>query len=247
MKKIWAAVPCYTGEITVETASSLFAEFAHAMANKIGFCVEFCPYNPMIHYVRNFLCRKFLETDYTDMVFIDADVGWKPGTLCQLAAYPVDIVGAVYPHRGEPEGYPIRYIPERTELSGVMFDGFEKPLLEVEGLPAGCLRISRRALEVIQAKFPQNVYADMEGIKTYSFFEFSKERGGFNGEDWHFCLMARDAGLKIWCDPELDMTHTGTKTFRGNLGKHLRARVAAQDTDAAMANIMKFAGVKEAA
>ena len=246
-KKRWVAVPCYTGQITVETATSLFAEMYHAFQRNWGYCVEFCPYNPMIHYVRNFMCRKFLETDYTDMIFIDADVGWEPGALCRLAEYPVDIVGAVYPHRGEPETYPIRYISERTELNGTLFDGCERPLLEVEGLPAGCMRISRNALEVIRAKYPQNKYSDMQGVETYSFFEFSKERGGFNGEDWHFCLLARDAGLQVWCDPEVNMTHTGTKVFRGNLGAYLRGRSASADIDSAMANIMKFAGMEKAA
>ena len=244
MKKLWVAVPAYTGQITVETAHCLFGEVYQAFSRKWGFCAEFVPYNPMIHYVRNALCRLFLESDYTDIIFVDSDVGWRSGALCELAAYPVDIVGAVYPHRGEPVSYPIRYISERTELNGVQFEGCERPLLEVAGLPAGCMRITRNALEVIARKFPANVYADMMGVPTYSYFEFSKERGVFNGEDWHFCDMARDAGIKVWCDPEIDMTHTGAKVFKGNLGKHLRGEGR---TEEMMANIMKFAGVKEAA
>src|SRR3990167_224527 len=245
MKKLWIAVPAYTGSITVETAHCLFIEIYEAFSRKWGYCVEFVPYNPMIHYLRNFMCRKFLETDYTDMIFVDSDVGFAPGTLCRLAAYPVDIVGAVYPHRADALTFPIRYIPERTELNGTLFEGAEHPLLEVDGLPAGCMRITRHALEVIAAKFPQNIYHDMEGNLTHSYFEFSKERGVFNGEDWHLCQVAKDAGFKIWCDPEIDMTHTGAKVFRGNLGEHLRARDVA-NMDSAMANIMRFAGVKEA-
>lgn len=246
MKKLWVAIPAYTGAITVETAHCLFAEIYQAFARKWGFCAEFSPYNPMIHYVRNFMCRKFLETDYTDLIFLDSDVGFDSGTLCRLAEYPVDIVGAVYPHRADPPTYPIQYIGERTELSGVQFEGCEKPLLEVAGIPAGCMRITRNALEVIAAKYPQSVYHDMEGNLTHSYFEFSKERGCFNGEDWHFCMTARDAGLKVWCDPEINMTHTGAKVFKGNLGEHLRGQ-ATPDIDAAMQNIMRFAGIKEAA
>lgn len=246
MKKLWVAVPAYTGMVTVETVHSLFVEMYEAFARKHGYCVEFMQQNPMIHYVRNYLCRKFLESDYTDIIFVDADVGFPSGTLCRLAERPVDIVGAIYPHRADALSFPVRYISERTELRGGSEPGTEQ-LLEVEGIPAGCMRISRNALEVIQSRFPQNVYVDMEGVKTFSFFEFSKERGGFNGEDWHFCCLARDAGLKVWCDPEIDMTHTGTKVFKGNLGAHLRGREGPPDIDAMMANIMKFSGVKEAA
>src|SRR3990167_9901195 len=162
MKKLWIAVPAYTGQITVETAHCLFVEIYEAFARKWGYCVEFAPYNPMIHYVRNFMCRKFLETDYTDLIFVDSDVGFAPGTLCRLAAYPVDIVGAVYPHRADSLSFPIRYIGERTELRGGSEPGTEQ-ILEVEGIPAGCMRISRHALETIKSRFPQNVYNDMEG------------------------------------------------------------------------------------
>lgn len=247
MKKIYVAVPAYTGAIAVETAHCLITELYVAFSKQIGIVVEFTPYNPMIHYVRNAMCRMFLESDCTDMIFLDSDVGFEPGTLCRLAGYPVDIVGAVYPHRGDPLSFPVRYIGERTELNGEQRAGWENPLLEVEGLPAGCLRISRNALETIAAKYPASVYTDMTGLLTHSYFEFSKERGGFNGEDWHFCATARDAGLQVWCDPEIDMTHTGTKVFKGNLGAHLRGRDAPADADAMMANIMKFSGIQEAA
>lgn len=245
MRKVYVAIPAYTGAITVETANCLMREIYHGLKEGIALVPEFVPYNPMIHYVRNALCRMFLESECTDIVFLDSDVGFAQGTLCKLVKHPVDIVGAVYPHRADPLSFPIRYIPERAELVGGTEPGTEM-LLEVQGLPAGCLRISRYALNAIKAKFPANVYNDMTGLLTYSYFEFSKERGGFNGEDWHFCDVARDAGLKIWCDPEVDMTHTGTKVFAGNLGAHLRGREAGTDIDAAMQNIYKFIG-KEAA
>lgn len=245
MKKIYVAIPAYTGAIAVETASSLMREIYHGMKNGFAFVPEFVPYNPMIHYVRNALCRMFLEGEYTDIIFLDSDVGFEQGTLCKLAAHPVDIVGAIYPHRADALSFPIRYISERTELCGGTEPGTEN-ILEVEGIPAGCMRISRHALEVIAAKFPQNVYHDMTGLLTHSYFEFSKERGGFNGEDWHFCQVARDAGLKVWCDPDIDMTHTGTKVFHGNLGKHLRGR-STLTIDDQMRNIMQFAGVEETA
>lgn len=242
MRKLWIAVPCYTGQITAETAYSIYVEMACCYAKGWGYYVDFYQGNPMIHYARNIMVKQFLESDYTDLFFIDSDVGFPPDTLTKLASYPVDIVGAIYPHRAEPLTFPVRYLSNVTELRGGTEPGTEQ-ILEVEGLPAGCMRISRKALETIIEKFPgnENYYYDMTGQKTYSFFRFSSERGEFLGEDWHFCRTARDAGIKIWCDPEIDMTHTGTKVFRGNLGRTLRERDI-PDIDLAMNNIMKFAG-----
>jgi hypothetical protein len=48
---------------------------------------------------RNSLVRDFLESDCTDLVFLDADVTWEPKGLVALCERDEDIVGGVYPYR----------------------------------------------------------------------------------------------------------------------------------------------------
>lgn len=219
-KGLWIAVPAYTGMITCETATALNVELYHAYERNWAYQVQFYQQNPIISYARNYLVRKFLESDYTDMIFVDSDVAFPGGTLCKLADYPVDIVGAAYPYRNDTGEFPIRYIEERTELWADPDTG----LIEVAGLPAGCLRITRACIEKLCSSHPELLYADMEGNQTYSLFEFTRESGQFFGEDWAFCNLARKEGFKIWVSPELDMTHTGTKIYKGNLGFKLKNR-----------------------
>jgi len=219
-KGLWVAVPAYTGMITCETAIALNVEMYHAYERKWAYQVQFYQQNAMIHYARNLLVREFLASDYSDMIFVDSDVAFPGGTLCKLAEYPVDIVGASYPFRNESGEFPIRYIEERSEL----WADPETGLLEVAGMPAGCLRISRACLEAMIAKHPELMYQDQSGIPTCSLFEFKRDNGQFFGEDWAFCNLARADGFKIWCAPDIDMTHTGTKVFRGNLGRKLKGR-----------------------
>lgn len=232
-KGIWVAIPSYTGMVSCETVLAVNREMYHAFDKKIAYEVQFYQQNPIISYARNFMVRQFLESDFSDMVFIDADVGFKPGTLCRLVEYPVDIVGACYPYRNESGAFPIRYIEERTELVADHDTG----LLEVAGLPAGCLRISRNVLEKMAAAHPELLYKDMNGNDTVSFFEFVRSNGQFFGEDWAFCNLARADGHKVWCEVDNDMTHTGTKVFRGNLQNHLLARTQPAN---AMDEILQF-------
>lgn len=233
MKGIWVAIPCYTGFISCETAQAINLEMYHAYQKGYAYQVQFYQQNPIISYARNFLVRQFLESDYSDMVFVDSDIGFKGGTLCRLAEYPVDIVGAAYPYRNDTGTFPIRYIEERTELYGDPETG----LLEVAGMPAGCLRISRSVLEKMRDAHPELLYKDLAGKDTVSFFEFTREAGQFFGEDWAFCNLARADGHKVWCEVNNDMTHTGAKVFRGNLQNHLLARTNPGD---AMGEIMQF-------
>lgn len=232
-KGIWVAIPCYTGMVSCETVLAANREMYAAFSKGYRYEVQFYQQNPIISYARNFLVREFLKSDFSDMVFLDSDVGFEPGTLCRLAEYPVDIVGAAYPYRNESGAFPIRYIEERSELVADPETG----LLEVAGMPAGCLRISRSVLEKMAAAHPELLYKDQNGNDTYSFFEFTRKDGQFFGEDWAFCNLARADGHKVFCEVNNDMTHTGTKVFKGNLQNHLLART---DPDLAMENIMAF-------
>lgn len=219
MKKIFVAVPAYTGSVTVETVESLQAEQIEAFRRKLGFVVCYKQQDPIIHRCRNYLVQTFLETAFTDLVFLDSDVGFPMGTLCRLVDHPVDIVGALYPRREEPTSYPVRWLMDRPYLQAD-----KHGLLEVEGLPTGCLRISRRALEKMVEAHKDDFYMTGEGKKNYPLFDFVVRDRTMYGEDYTFCHKARALGLKVWLDPEIDMTHTGHKVYRGNVGAWLRSR-----------------------
>jgi hypothetical protein len=45
--------------------------------------------------------------------------------------------------------------------------------------------------------------------------------GDYYGEDYIFCDWVRSLGEKIYCDPNLAITHTGTKDYMGHLGDFL--------------------------
>lgn len=205
-----------------------------ALSRGYKYLVQFYQQNPIISYARNFLVKEFLKSDFTDMFFVDSDVGFPPGTLCRFLEYPVDMVGAAYPYRNDSGHFPMRYIEERLELRADPETG----LLEVSGIPAGCMRMSRNLLQTLCDRHPELLYKDMNGVLTYSLFEFVREAGQFYGEDWAFCNLVRRDGFKIWVEPNVDMTHSGLKIFRGNLERHLIERPS---TDNTMGNLLNFA------
>ena len=233
--KIWVAVPAYTGSITVETARALQAETYEALKRKWPYLVQYFQQEPYIDYARNLLVREFLDGDFTDLIFVDDDVAFPMGTLCQLASYEEDIVGAVYTHRNDGGTFPVRFIEERTELWSN-----ENGLIEVAGLPTGCMRIKRHVLETMVKNHPELLYGDRNGIDTYALFACARQNGTYYGEDFYFCNLARADGFKIWMAPDIDMTHTGTKVYKGNVAKWLKGRM-----NPPMENIMQFAAKAE--
>jgi hypothetical protein len=251
-RRLWIAVPAYNGSVTCETAEALNAEVYEAIARGWHYVVQFYQQDPIISYARNFLVMRFLASDFTDMVFVDTDVGFPMGTLCKLADYDVDIVGASYPYRVEPTNYPVRWLDsgsltpinaktgKPSTQSDVGPDGHPVGgLLQVAGLPTGCMAIKRHVLEKLIELHPELRYKDRTGEDSYALFDFKVRDGQFFGEDYTFCNYATDAGFKIWLDPNLDMTHTGTKVYKGNIARWLRSR--AEPIGDPMENILKFA------
>src|SRR5690606_966573 len=91
---------------------------------------------------RNVCVSRFLQTKCTDMIFIDADVGFPPEALYRLATTEGDIVAGVYPRKDIHRSYPCKVEagPLRIGEDGVIREG-------VIGLPTGFMKISRRVLE----------------------------------------------------------------------------------------------------
>lgn len=162
---------------------------------------------------RNAVVRDFLESDCTELVFLDADVSWEPDALVELCKIDRDIVGGIYPYRRESdeETMPVRHLPE------VKVDG---DLIEVEGLPTGFMKIKRHVLETMAATAKH--YLKDDGKPHPVLFERDYFGGGRRGGDIRFCMVWRDMGGKVYAAPELRLGHCGKMVLKDSLGASLR-------------------------
>lgn len=178
--------------------------------------------NAMIGDCRGLIVSKFLEGDGTHLVFIDSDVAWNSGALLSLVDHPVDFVAGLYPQRRDPIDFCCQWLPDRKELE------LEDGLIEVGGVPAGFMCLSRAMLERMVAHYPDTQFHCGQAPNNTAHDLFGPYRIGRVkfGEDYSFCRRWRDIGGKVWIDPEIEMGHVGYKTFLGNVGKWLKNREA---------------------
>lgn len=221
MKKIYVALPAYTGTVRVETTQALMHE-AHAMW-KLGWdmTLRISAGDSILPRARNHFIADFLERkEYTDLVFLDHDVAWEKGALIQLCKHDVDVVAGIYPKRTIPTEWPVRV------KDGTSFADPENGLLECEGVPAGFLRITRRCLRAMTDHYWHLRYNEPHapGKIATSLFDFAVYDGAYWGEDFVFCKRWRDMGGKVWADPEIFFAHCGTWNFTGKLGDEIRER-----------------------
>jgi len=113
-------------------------------------------------------------------------------------------------------------VPEREDL----WADPETGLLEVAGVPAGFMRVTRAMLEKMIDAYPQTEFyvESMADTKVYGLFEDWRDGNLKYGEDYSFCRRWREIGGQVWVNPEIKMGHVGFKTFQGHLGDYLRNR-----------------------
>ena len=225
-KNVWIAVPAYTGQVHLGTMRSLMTDMLLLAERGDRVTIFDESGNAMIAHARDMIVASFLAGEGTDLVFVDSDVFWEAGAILQLVDADVDFVAGIYPQRKDPEGYSVRWIAERGEL----WADPETGLLEVEGVPAGFLRVTRAALEKMVAAYPDKRFTDPNAPngEAWALFDNIHVGAEYWGEDFSFCRRWRAIGGKVWLDPELELHHVGYKTFSGRIGDWLRRRPAGQ-------------------
>ena len=164
---------------------------------------------------RNRIIQEFLISDCTDLVFLDADVSWRPEDLVRLCQHDVHVVGGVYPYRRESanQTMPYRSAPTPYTAGG---------LVQVDGLPAGFLKIKREVLECLEADAESFWHREDTRRKIPILFERTLHDGKRWGGDITFCRKWREHGGVVWADPDLVLGHTGSNIHRESLAAHHR-------------------------
>lgn len=214
-RRVFIAIPTYNGTIGAECVASVVPALGRLEAAGISYelCIE--TGNCHVDDARNSLVRMFLESDSTDFVFIDEDVGFDAGDLSKLLAADADVVAGVYPKKQEDEDFPVLCLPGELWADK---DG----KVEVEGAPTGFMRISRKCLQAMWDAAALREYKGSGGGMYRTIFERMESGGKRWSGDYAFCYKWRQMGGKIHVIPDMRFTHTGMKSWEGSLAHFWR-------------------------
>lgn len=215
-QKVFIAVAAYEGCGAGFTWSLFHTGAALAKAD-IGYELAIYSGNCHVDDSRNRLVRDFLKSDCTDLVFLDADVGWSAGDFLKILGFDRDVLAGIYPKKHGDDTYPVKTFPGEIWSDA---DG----LIEVMGVPTGFLRIRRRVLEALAASAETYNARNDQAFATACIFERQIHDGVRWGGDYVFCRKARAAGFKIYIDPQLRFEHAGEEVWSGQVGAYFRQR-----------------------
>lgn len=206
-KKLFIGIPVHQ---TVDP--NFFQSMLHfTQENKIPCMMSNLAGDSAVGRARNMITRKFLDSDCDKLLFIDSDLTFSAQHVERLFNHNLDIVAGLYPKKQQG---PVQWVINTLDTPGEVLPD---KLYEVKYVGTGFLMIDRSVFEKMVKGFGSEIaYISDADHKTVEWdfwhmgvYEYPDGYRRWLSEDWWFCQMARDLGIKIWADGHVILKHTG--------------------------------------
>jgi hypothetical protein len=218
-RSVFIALPAYDFKVSLKLAVSLarFTQVAgqHGINVHIG---SICGCS-VVSRARNLLVKDMLETNATDLLFIDSDINFEPEHIFRLMAWGAD------PKKGIVAGVPRTRSENKVYIADLDYDDNGELTMNGMGLVRGkrvataFMLIRREVFEQMMEANPDWTYYDKRTDRMIPcLFDFKLTEEGYMGEDFLFCDRARELGFEVWIDPTITLGHMGIQEYTGNFG-----------------------------
>jgi len=244
--KLMIGTPMYGGQATEAYFRSCLK--LNTFFSRHGINLAWCTIanESLVQRARNVICNSFLSSDYTHLMFIDADIGFEVESVLKLLLADKSVCGGSYPKKGLNWTAIAKAAKDGVEPNQLPFYGaqyamnflFEDPvkktiklsngMAKVHDLATGFMLIKRHVFEDMMTHYPELEYKNdldlgkREFNRWFAFFDCGVERnedgsfGVYNSEDYRFCRQWQKMGGDIWLDPFIKLDHFGHFRFSGN-------------------------------
>jgi cellulose synthase/poly-beta-1,6-N-acetylglucosamine synthase-like glycosyltransferase len=168
---------------------------------------------------RNLPVKDLLESECTDLLFIDSDINFEPEDVYRLMAWTSD------PKKGIVGGVPRTRSDNKVYIASLDYDDNNDltmdnmGLVRAKRLATAFMMVRRDVFTTLVDAHPEWSYYDTRTDRTLSaVFDFKLTDEGYMGEDYLFCDRAREHGFEVWVDPTIKLGHMGVQEYMGDFG-----------------------------
>lgn len=229
------ATPCYGCMLSLTYLRSILQLQGAAMQAGIPIFFDFIGNESLVQRARNVLAARFLKSNATHLLFVDADIGFNPDAVMRLLRADKDIACAAYAKKtidwaavrtkllaGATEPVDQMGLDFNLNLPGrecQVVDGF----VEVLDAATGFMLIKRRVFERMTDAYKESlrcvndVIGDKHGVDEYvAFFDcmIDPDTRRYLSEDYAFCRRWQSLGGKIYADVASPLAHVGNMVFK---------------------------------
>ena len=197
------------GQVNSAFLHSLIDFFPYSLQNGIPFSFETLPNCSLISLGRSIMLDRALKDDsWTHVLWIDADLRFKPEYIHSMILDDKDIVGGFYPKKGLPIDFASSPAPdgEDTEF-----------LFETIYVATGFMLVKRAVIEKMYEHYREELGYYYQGTESavHLFHPIIDEDNNrlFLTEDYAFCKRARDIGFRCYMSKRFELPHIGVMEY----------------------------------
>lgn len=242
-KKVMVATPMYGGLGNTMYISSMLQLQDQFL--KLGITMQHCfmMNESLIDRARNGLVHEFLTvSDAEYLLFIDADIQFRPDDILAMMYFDKDVICAPYPKKHvswpviiEAVKAGIEDIPTLEKLVGeYVFTSLNDAqavdkIVKVSEAGTGLMLVKRHVFQKMKDAYPENYYIsdasrDVGSNKEmHAYFRTAIVDNRYLSEDYYFCHKWREMGGDVWLFPWAEAVHYGTYGFKGSVGTFIDA------------------------
>jgi hypothetical protein len=241
-KHIFIATPMYGGQCYGFYVQSVMQLQKMASSQNVDVSFSFMFNESLITRARNAMAHNFIKMKAaTHLLFIDSDIKFHPEHIFPMIEADKEIICGIYPKKeiywdsvkkavegGVPsdqlKNYTGAFVVNLVDYSGSVTVPINQPV-EIWNGGTGFMLIKREVFEKLADKVPSytNNVVDLANtlkddlIKEFFTTSIEQPTNILLSEDYHFCKLARDNGIKVWAAPWVQLAHIGTYAFEGQL------------------------------
>jgi hypothetical protein len=244
-EKIFIATPCYGGQLTEAYFRSTIRLLTFCNQHQIPIAFGTIANESLVTRARNVLVAYFLQSDFTRLMFIDADIEFQVEDVIKLIAHNKEVAVGAYPKKGvnwqriresvrlKDEGYSDQQIASFGSDYAINFKflnrdtkqiAIENGLIRLHDGATGFMMIKREVIDKMIVHYPELKYNNDLNTPPelnphfYAFFDtmIDPKDKRYLSEDYTFSRRWQDMGGEIWLDPSISLNHYGSFNFQGN-------------------------------
>jgi len=244
-ERIFIATPCYGGQLTEAYFRSTIRLLTFCNQHQIPIAFGTIANESLVTRARNVLVAYFLQSNFTRLMFIDADIEFQVEDVIKLIAHNKDVAVGAYPKKGvnwqriresvkqTDEAYTDQQIASFGSDYAINFKfinreqkqiAIEQGLIRLHDGATGFMMIKREVIDKMIEAYPDLKYNNDLNTPPelnphfYAFFDtmIDPVDKRYLSEDYTFSRRWQDIGGEIWLDPSISSNHYGSFNFQGN-------------------------------
>tara|TARA_B100001094_G_C18191494_1_gene807548 strand:- start:1120 stop:1860 length:741 start_codon:yes stop_codon:yes gene_type:complete len=231
--KILISIPCYQGTVYMKCMEQCLNLVLLLKNNNIEFEFFSITVESLIPRARNVTAMKFLNSNCSHLLFIDADIIFDPTDVLKMIANDKKVISGTYPKKQ----LDFQILKNNIKNSNKIEDLISKSvnyalnflnapknnLVEVLDAPTGFMLIKKEVFHIMLNTFSNIKYKnDINSYKSYEyngffydFFQIGIFEERYLSEDFGFCRKLQELNIPIFVDLSINLTHIGTFNYYG--------------------------------